>query len=360
MSKIPFSEEELKIKDTQSMFGCECPEFNTPITPKENFERMLKEKDPLWQVTIFDYQYLFPKCIPDNPAKGNVSDEKLPPEQLGGLDMFGIDWEYGVDIGGSTVRPGKPRLADANEWKEKIVFPTKEVIDSWDWDDCKATAEKTLKGPYMWEPVICTGYFERLISFMDFESSLIAMIDEDQQDAIHELFDKLSDLYIMIIDKYMEVFPGQIGAICLHDDWGHQRGLFLSPATIREMLVPHIRKVNDYAHSKGLYTECHSCGKVDQLVPCYIEAGFDMLECQPLIDFDTVVPQYGDQITFHYAPEVPEPGASKEEYVAAARKLVDKVLELKYPVIMEVYYSNPCTVEFFEELYRYSRIKFSN
>lgn len=355
MSKIPFSEEELVVKNTQYMCGAECPEFTTPITPKENFERLLKEKNPLWQVTIFDYQYLFPKCVPDNPAKGNVSDEKLPADQLGGLDMFGIDWEYVADIGGSTVRPGKPRLEDANQWKEKIVFPTKEVIDSWDWEGCKATADQKLLVPYLWEPVICTGYFERLVSFMDFEAALIAMIDEDQQDAIHELFDKLSDLYIMLIDKYMEVFPDRIGAVCLHDDWGHQRGLFFSPDTVREMLVPHMKKVNDYVHSKGLYTECHSCGKIDPLIPCFIEAGFDMLECQPLIDFDTAVPQYGDKITLHYSPDIPESGSSKEAYQEAAKKMVDKVVTFKYPVIMEVYYSNPATPAFFEEVYRYSR-----
>lgn len=357
MGKIEFSEQEMEVLDSFLSMGTEIRERRTPVTPKENFEAMLRN-EPHWQTSIYDYMYLFPKCVPDNPAKGNVSDEKLPASMLGGKDMFGIEWEYVEDIGGSTVRPGTPLLADANEWYDKVVFPTKEVIDSWDWEGCKANAEKNMRAPYLWEPVICTGWFERLISFMDFEEAAVAIIDEDQQDAIKELFDRLSDLYIMLIDKYIEVFPGKIGAVCLHDDWGHQLGIFFSPDTVREMIVPYMKKVTDYCHSLGIYTECHSCGKVDALLPCYIEAGFDMLECQPLIDFATAVPKYGDKLKMHVSPEVPAPGASKEEYREAARRFVDQVCSYGKPVIMEGYYSNPMTPEFMEELYRCSRVRF--
>lgn len=359
MSRIEFSQQELKVKDTFFYMGTDVHELNTPISPKENFVDML-ENEPHWQVSIYDYMYLFPRCVPDNPAKGNVSDEKLPASMLGGKDMFGIEWEYVEQVGGSTTRPGNPLLSDANEWYEKVKFPTKEDIDSWDWEGCKRNSEKNLREPYMWEPVICTGYFERLISFMDFEEAAVAIIDEDQQDAIKDLFDHLSDLYIMLIDKYREVFPGKIGAVCLHDDWGHQRGIFFSPNTVREMIIPYMKKVTDYCHSLGIYTECHSCGKNDPLIPCYIEAGFDMLECQPLLDFDTLVPKYGDKLKMHVSPDVPEAGAPEEEYRAAARSFIDKVSSYGKPVIMEGYYSNPMTAEFFEEIYKYSRIKYEN
>lgn len=356
MGKIPFSTAELAVRDSFFMMGCQVDERATPLTPKENFVDMLHNR-PHWQASVFDYQYLFPKCVPDNPAKGNVSDEKLPPELLGGQDMFGISWEYVPSIGGSTVRPGAPLLADANEWPDKVVFPTQAVIDSWDWEGCKKTADKNMREPYLWEPVICTGWFERLISFMDFGEAAMAMIDEDQRDAIKALFARLSELYIRLIDKFRAVFPGRIGAVCLHDDWGHQRGIFFSPEVVREMIVPYMKKVTDYCHSLGMYTECHSCGKVDALLPCYIEAGFDMLECQPLLDFAADVPRYGARIKLHYSPEVPAPGASEAEYRAAAQRFVETVSAFGKPVIMESYYSNPMTPAFLEEVYRCSRVR---
>ncbi len=361
MVKYEFHEEELIQDKTRWMFGCELTELNTPITPRENMLLALDTKKPVWLPSTFDIGYLFPRCVPDNPAKGNVSDCKLPPEELGGLDMFGIDWEYVPQVGGSTVRPGKPLLEDANEWYEKVKFPTKEVIDSWDWDGALKNNEKILREKDLWEVVICTGYYERLISFMDFEEAAIAMIDEDQQDAVKDLFDKLSDLYIMLIDKFIEVFGDRIGAVCLHDDWGHQRGIFFSADTIYEMIVPYMKRVTDYAKSKGLRTECHSCGKVDPLIQVYIDAGFEMLECQPILDFEKLVPQYGDKILFHYPPAIaPEDiNAPVEEHVKKAREFVDTCIGFGYPIMMDNYYAPLLNRAFTDEVYRYSRKKYA-
>ena len=354
---MKFNEEEMEIVKTRFCFGEELNVYRTPVTPLENFKRMIQGK-PLWQVSINDYVYLFPNCVPDNPAKGNVSDKKLPPEALGGYDMFGILWEYEEDIGGSTVRPGNPVLADANDWPKIIKFPTKATIDGWDWAECQANAA-SYEDDYFWEPVICTGWFERLISFMDFQYAAMALIDPAQKKAVKALFDRLSDLYILIIDKYSACFPGKIHCFCLHDDWGHQRGQLISLATAREMIVPAMKKVTDHIHTLGMVTEVHSCGKIDNLIPAFIEAGFDLLECQPLLDYETVVPQYGDRIIVHLAPEnVPPEHAPMESHQACARAFVDRVVALGHPVILETYYSPRLTPAFWEELYRYSRLRF--
>lgn len=354
-TKYEFQEKELQTGKTRVVFGCEMTDYDTPVTPRENILRALKGQ-PVWLPSTFDIGYLYPRCVPDNPAKGNVSDAKLSPEELGGLDMFGIDWEYVPQVGGSTVRPGNPLLEDANDWKEKVVFPTKEVIDSWDWEGAKKNAEVVMREKDFWEVVICTGFYERLISFMDFEEAAVAMIDEDQQDAVRELYDKLADLYIMLIEKYLEVFGDKIDAVCIHDDWGHQRGIFFSPDTLREMVVPYMKKVTDFIHAKGLIAECHSCGKVDALLPVYLEAGFEMLECQYILDFDKVVPEYGDRLLIHVSPEVPAPDAPEEEQIQAARAFVERMIGYGNPFLMDNYYSaHLLTKTFDDEVYRYSR-----
>lgn len=360
MNKVPFSEDEMKVVRTRMAFGEELKVYDYPITPAENIKRMLTPEGPLWQASINDYFYLFPQCVPDNPAKGNVSDAKLSADQLGGKDMFGIEWEYVEKVGGSTTRPGHPLLADANEWRDKVKFPTKADIDSWDWEGCRERTDLDEARDLFCEPVICTGWYERLISFMDFMNAAMAMIDEDQKEAIHDLFDRLDDLYIMLIDKYREVFPGLIDCVCLHDDWGHKTAPFFSIDTVREMIVPHMRKVTDYIHSLGMLAEVHSCGKTDMLVPAYIEAGFDLHECQPLLDFDTLVPEFSDRFIFHVTPDVPAEDAPEEEHRAAARAFVDKVVGWGHPVMLETYYAeHPIQPVFWEELYRYSRQRFA-
>lgn len=359
MAAYGFQEKELQTGRTRVVFGCEMTDYDTPITPRENLLLSLKG-EPVWLPSTFDIGYLYPRCVPDNPAKGNVSDAKLSPEELGGFDMFGIEWEYVPQVGGSTTRPGNPLLDDASEWKEKVVFPTKEVIDSWDWEGAKESAKVVMREKDFWEVVICTGFFERLISFMDFENASIAMIDEDQQEDVKELFDKLADLYIVLIGKYLEVFGDKIDGVCLHDDWGHQQGLLLSADTLREMVVPYMKKVTDFIHSKGMIAECHSCGKVDPLIPLYIEAGFQMLECQYILDFDTLVPKYGDRLLMHTSPEVPAPDAPEEEQIKAARAYVDKMIAYGNPFLMDNYYSpHPLTKVFDDEVYRYSRERLS-
>ena len=152
--------------------------------------------------------------------------------------MFGIEWEYIPAAGGSMVRPGKPFLEDANEWKEKVVWPD---VDSWDWEgSAKANNGIYLKDDKFNVCWFLNGWYERLISFMDFEGAILALVDEDQKDAVKEFFDKLSDLYIKIFDKFCTYFP-QIDAFCIHDDWGSQKSAS-STRSCRWDDSPHMKR----------------------------------------------------------------------------------------------------------------------
>lgn len=174
------------------------------------------------------------------------------------------------------------------------------------------------------------------------------------------LFDRLSDLYIFIIDRFVEVFGDKVHCVCLHDDWGQQRGQLISVDTAREMILPYMKKVIDHLHAIGLKAEVHSCGKVEPFVPVFIEAGFELLECQKILDFDEVVPKYGDKIKVHMPPEnVPAEDAPDEAFRQCAREYVDRVVALGNPVILDTYYPGYLAPAFYEELYRYSRIRFS-
>jgi hypothetical protein len=53
-----------------------------------------------------------------------------------------VDGTSGLTVGGSTVRPGKPFIASAEELKTKLQWPD---IDSWDWDKHKKINESYLK-----------------------------------------------------------------------------------------------------------------------------------------------------------------------------------------------------------------------
>jgi uroporphyrinogen-III decarboxylase len=200
--------------------------------------------------------------------------------------------------------------------------------------------------------MILNGFFERLISFMDFEPAAIALIDEEQESAVHALFSRLCDLYEELIERYLACF--RLDGIVFHDDWGSQRAPFFSPATCRKMLMPSIRRLAGFCHARGLIFQLHSCGKNEPLVPLMIEAGVDIWAPQTMNDMDFLFSAYGDKIVFALTPEDVPQDASESEVEAAARAVVQKYAPFfpQRPVLIA---SNHIRARLADKIYELSR-----
>ena len=207
---------------------------------------------------------------------------------------------------------------------------------------------------------IYSGFFERLISFMDFENAAIAMIDPDQKDGVHRLFDRLADLYEEMIDHMHRYFHPDV--ICIHDDWGSQMAPFFSLATCREMLVPYLKRVAESCHKRGIYLNLHSCGKNDILVPAMVEADIDMWYPQPMNDLNLVFEQaYGKFVIGVPAPSL-APDASEEEIHTALLQRLEKFRDR--PVYATsagvVFVNNPAITKYQSKMYAESRKFYEN
>lgn len=210
-----------------------------------------------------------------------------------------------------------------------------------DWDACAKLNAPLNQTERAYHITFQNGLFERLISFMDFENAALAIIDDDQKDAIHALFSKLCDMYEAMISHYMEGLT--IDGVMFHDDWGSQRAPFFSPATCREMIVPYLKRLADFCHSKGLWFEQHSCGKNEMLVPCMIEAGVDIWMPQDMNDVDMLREKYGDKIMFGVYPPANTPDMSDEEIDRIAKEFAEKYAPDmgKRPVILVNFMGDP-------------------
>ena len=305
MERIPFNkEEELKVTGEYHCPGFGfgppiIPRRNMPMTPREHYLRMMKGEKPLWMPTGYDFVGILPRIIPDNVARAFVMEaEVFPKDKVGGLDFFGVEWEYIPKAGGSMVRGGNPKIPDICEWEKYITFPDLKALD---WEGSVEANKSLLEGERVVETTIMNGLFERLISFMDFSEAAIALIDEDEKEGVHRLFSRLCDFYeeeIFLFKKYYN-----IDQVVFHDDWGSQRAPFFSADTCREMLVPYLKRLVDYAHSLGIIFELHSCGKNEPLVPCMIEAGVDVWKPQAMNDFELLDREYGDKIVIGRNPK---------------------------------------------------------
>jgi hypothetical protein len=330
------------------------PVYDFPVAPKDAYKSLLRRR-PIWAITGLESTLFTPSMYPDNVARGFIF-EAVPGDRatFGGKDMFGIEWVYVDQAGGSMVKPGKPFLSDANEWKEKLVWPD---IDSWDWEGSAKLNEQLLSGDRLVFHWIMNGYFERLISFMDFDGAAVAMIDEDQQDAVKELFEALTDLYIRIVDKYIAHFHAE--AFCVHDDWGSQMAPFFSPVVTRELIVPAMRRLTDHIHERGCLADFHSCGHIEQQVPNMIAAGWDSWSGMAMNDTQGLYEKYGDKIILGVIPDQFAPDTDEEKQREMARNFVDRFCKPEKPCLLNLYGAAVLTPAYREELYKQSRIKYA-
>ena len=308
------------------------PVLSTPITPRENYLRMMHHEQPLWLPTSMDYAITAPTCSPDAWAHGVVFGPGINPAEEGGQDMLGVEWEiYGP---GAMVRQGNPLVKDLDHWEDYVTFPD---VDSWDWESSGAKDVKRANdNGQVIRIAQFSGFFERLISLVDMEEALVSMIDEDCAPAIHRLFDYMCTLY----DKHFEKYAKYLHAdtVWFMDDWGTQRAPFFSIDTIREMLLPYLKRVVESAHKYGLLLDFHSDGKIDELVPLIVESGADSWEGQIMNDKIKVLETYPQLVCNVHMPPIPKDAT--EEQIHA---IVDEFFETygKYRIVVDAFGVSP-------------------
>lgn len=323
MDRIPFdSNKELQVIGEYKALSPRVPgltKLNTPITPKENYKLLYEGKRPLWMPSGYDVLTLIPRIIPDNIARGFVYDvDPIDIKDAGGKDFFGVEWVYVEKAGGSMVTPGNPKVPDITRWEDYIEFPD---LDELDWEGSANKHNEYLSSERMTLLWVMNGLFERLISFMDFENAALAIVDEDEKEGVHRLFNALCDFYDKLFDKFKTYYNADI--ISFHDDWGSQRAPFFSLSTAREMLVPYLSRVVESCHKRGMYLEFHSCGKNEILVPAMIEAGVDLWTPQEMNDRHMIIQKYGDKLNVGVHLRIPFE-ATEDEAIELVESFVEE------------------------------------
>lgn len=345
--KIPYSEDERKIVGEHPGFlgNSTLPTYNTPVTARENFESLFKDKKPYWMPDGRDNVALHPAVYNNTLGRGSHQDI---------TDIFGVKWVFEPTSGGSITVSGHPLLEDVNDWKKVIKIPD---VEQWNW--AEAAKESKIDPAFSCYISLVNGFwFERLISFMDFMPAAMALIDEDQTDAIKELFGALTDLACKVVDKICTYWP-ELDFIEVHDDWGAQLAPFFSEDTAYELFVPYMKKYTDCVHAHGKYAMLHSCGHTEERVQCYIDAGFDLWTPQTMNNIEKLYDEYGDKIVFGVWPaEENLAELSVEEQREAARRFVDRFCQKGKPSVMSITAIRRGTPDFLDEVYAYSRKKY--
>ena len=328
--------------------------YGNEMTAKENMRLCLQHKG-VWMPATWERLWFCPRTIPDNIARAFIIDGRPYDGPVGGKDMFGIEWEYVPNARGSIVRPGNPTLKDVRDWKEVIKFPD---IDSWPWEEnAEADLAYISTNPRYINLCIFTGWFERLISFMDFGPAAYALMNKKTQPYVKELFDRISDMWIELVDKAHSVYGSALDGFTFHDDWGSQGCPFFNVRTTREMLVPYMKRVTDHIHELGYTCELHSCGKIEPLVECIIEAGWDSWNGMTINDYHMLYPKYGDKLVMDVPADCLPKDATKEQAEQAAVDFMNEYGQYGCSVCASAPI-NQTAPDFFLKLYELSRIAY--
>lgn len=356
-----FNEKELEITGYNYPLragGVGGPIFgNRPITSGENLIKQFKGEQPMWMPLIgmrgWDLHVFRPRLFPDNVATHLVYDAEPQIEYDSNIKRgwFELDWEFVPVAGGATVHPGAPKVPSAANWEDYITLPD---IDALDWEKSAQINKDYLNTTACKEIAFLSCLWERLISLMDVENAAIALIDEDEKEGVHRLFDKLCDMYDKMIEYSQKYYSAEV--VLWHDDWGTQKSTFFSPEVHKEMILPYMKRIVDSCHKRGMYFELHSCGLVENLVPNMIEAGIDLWCGQGVNDFDMLAHKYKDSnIVFGIpCPTLPD-DASEEECTKAAIDILDKYEGCNVAVATLFMPPNP---NFGKALYKESRKRY--
>ena len=356
---IPFDPKELEVTGyaPSRIPGVKTPLFNFPVSIRDAYRSIVVDHNPVWLPYGVETSFFSPSIIPDNIARGFVLESKpWPVPYTKHADMFGINWVYVPVAGGSMEDPDyKHPLEDVNDWKEVIKFPD---IYSWDWETSGRENYEFLKNNgkvnVFW---FLNGMgFERLVSFMGFEEAAVALVDEDQADALHELLDALTDLHIRMIDCVAETYGDAIQAIDIHDDWGSQKSPFFSDEAAKEFFVPEWKRVTDHIKSKGMIADLHSCGHIEDHIQNIIDGGWQSWTPMAMNDTQALAEKYGDKICIGVCADKWDPAtATEEEQYEAGKKFAEKFCKPGRAAAWSFYTGLPMTEAYAKGIYETSR-----
>ena len=356
---VPFDPKELEIVRRQPSFNPAVPGtalFNFPMTEREAYKSTVLNKELVWQPYGVETGFLAPSVIPDNIARGFVFEARRWPEPYTTHDdMFGVNWTYVPTVGGSMETPGIPHpMEDVNDWKTALKWPDPY---SWDWDESARINNDNLKNNgkanILW---FLNGMgFERLISFMGFENAAMALLDEDQEDALHELLHALTDLHLTLVKLCCDTYGEGLTGFCLHDDWGSQKSPFFSVAAGRDFFVDEWKRFTSYVHSLGRIADLHSCGHIDAHIENIVAGGWDSWTPMAMNDTHKLYEDYGDKLVIGIVADKWDPTASEEEQYEAGKKFAEKFCKPGKVGAYSMYTGIPMTDAYARGVYETSR-----
>ena len=172
-------------------------------------------------------------------------------------------------------------------------------------------------------PVLPNGPLENLVGLMGYEPLCYALMEEPE--LVRAVADNIGQASLDLYEVLCEC--DQIGAVALNDDLGFKTQTMISPAHLREYVLPWHKRLTECAHQHGKPVILHACGNCAEVMADLIEdVGIDAKHSfedviQPVAEFKR---QYGSRVAALGGIDVDVLSRGSEEEV---RRYTRRVIE---------------------------------
>jgi uroporphyrinogen decarboxylase len=183
-------------------------------------------------------------------------------------DEWGVVWGFGDTLSGGGIPIESPMrsLEDIKDYE----FPDPLASGRFD-------GIHSIIGGYENKYCYATWFgllFERLHFLLGFNETLMALMTDRRE--VEYALDRIVDFNIGLINGLADSLGNRIHAFASTDDWGGQKNIFIDPELWRKLFKPRYAKISEEIHKRGLDFWMHSDGKIEEIIPDFIEIGVDV------------------------------------------------------------------------------------
>ncbi len=156
--------------------------------------------------------------------------------------------------------------------------------------------------------------------------------------------------------EYLFREAGVPDGMWIYEDYGFTNGLFCSPATMKEMIMPYEKALVSFFKDYKLPVILHSCGDIRKAIPLAIDAGFDCLqpmEAKAGCNVIDIAKTYGNKLSYMGNIDVVALGTN--DPVKVKEEIVPKLTAMKnmrIPYFFHSDHSVPPTINY--KTYQYA------
>ncbi len=227
---------------------------------------------PFWQSIVDDVPSDICDCWEmDRQKSGWFFDPNSWPDRHKAYDDWGCGW-----IASDVENMGQVKHHPLADWSKLDSYTPPNPRDPFYFERLDDTM-KDAEDRY----VVVTSHFnlfERLDMLHGFSETLEDLCLEPEK--CEKVLDMVLEWKLEHWNELHRRFGDRVNGLFVTDDWGTQESTFISSDMFERFFAPRYRKMLQAVHDKGWHLMFHSCGRINDFLPIFIDMGVDVMNIQ--------------------------------------------------------------------------------